>query len=87
LVDLGEYEAAITNLNQAAEFYAESAEVGFRLAGLHFKLSDNYKGRYHLNNAYKFDPEYDFIVLELFPGLEEHPEVREIIEKYRGGSI
>lgn len=87
LVQLGEYEAAIVNLTEAAEFYQDSAEIEFRLAGLYFKTSDSYKGRYHLKNAYKLDHEYDFIILELFPGLETQPIVQEIIEKYRGGSI
>jgi tetratricopeptide (TPR) repeat protein len=85
LVQLGEYEAAIINLNQAAEFYKESAEIDFRLAGLYFKTLDVCQGRYHLKNAYKLDPEYDFIISELFPGIEKRPNVREIIEIFKGG--
>jgi tetratricopeptide (TPR) repeat protein len=87
LVQLGEYQAAVVNLSQAAEFYQESAEIEFRLAGLYFKTSDSHQGRYHLKNAYKIDPEYDFIVLELFPELKKRPFIKEMIDKFRGGSI
>ena len=87
LIQLGEYDAAKANLSQAAEFYQESAEIEFRLAGLYFKTSDSNQGRYHLKNAYKADAEYDFILVELFPEIENHPVVKEIIEKYRGSSI
>ena len=48
LIHLGEYEASILNLIQAAEFYPETAEIEFRLAGLHYTLLETEKGQYHL---------------------------------------
>jgi len=81
LTTLGEYEAAIFNLLQALEFYPDNAEINFRLAGLHFNLNEIDKGRFHLNNAMRSQPEFSFILNELFPNLESHAVVRRIISK------
>ena len=86
LIQLGEYKSAIDSLNQAAEFYKESAEIEFRLAGIFFKLNDAHKAQYHLKNAYKIDAEYDFIIPELFPHMAHQSVVTEFIEKYKGSS-
>ena len=86
VIQLGEYKSAIDSLNQAAEFYKESAEIEFRLAGIFFKLNDAHKAQYHLKNAYKIDAEYDFIIPELFPHMAHQSMVTEFIEKYKGSS-
>lgn len=83
LIQLGEFRAAILSLNQAIEFYPESAEIEFRLGGLYYKITESTKGRYHLKNAYKLDSDYDFIITELFPGLISKPSLQDIITKYR----
>lgn len=81
LIQLGEYEASIYNLEQAAEFYPENAEIDFRMAGLFFTLSDLYKGEYHFKNAIKINADYQFILDELFPNLSNNPLIRDIISK------
>lgn len=67
LIKLGEYEAAINNLNQAAEFYPESAEIEFRLAGLYFNTAEITDGVFHLKNALDIEPDYIIILEEIFP--------------------
>ncbi|WP_298901573.1 tetratricopeptide repeat protein [uncultured Psychroserpens sp.] len=79
LIALGEYEASIMNLIQAAEFYPETAELEFRLAGLNFSLNQSNKGHYHLKNALLLNHEFYFILEELFPNVLHKPSVIEMI--------
>ncbi len=81
LIALGEYQACIVNLIQAAEFYPETAEIEFRLAGLHFTLHENAKGHYHLKNALLLNCEYEFIMEELFPKVLQKPSVKALISQ------
>ncbi|OUS00029.1 hypothetical protein A9Q86_11335 [Flavobacteriales bacterium 33_180_T64] len=81
LIALGEYEASVLNLIQAAEFHPETAEIEFRLAGLHFMLHENSKGHYHLKNAILLNSEYEFIIEELFPNVLHKPSVKQIISE------
>lgn len=83
LIALGEYEASVLNLIQAAEFYPETAEIEFRLAGLHFTLHESSKGQYHLKNALLLDSEYEFIIEELFPNVLKKPTVQDLISQSR----
>ncbi len=46
LIDLGEFEAAVQNLLQAVEFYPETAEIEYRLAGLYFMLHEAGKRKF-----------------------------------------
>ncbi len=79
LTALGEYNAAIFNLIQAAEFYPENPEIEYRLGGLYFKTHESDKGRFHLKNGLRIDFDYNFIISELFPRLMERPMIRTII--------
>ncbi|TVZ60256.1 tetratricopeptide repeat protein [Flavobacteriaceae bacterium MAR_2010_105] len=79
LIRLGEYEASILNLIQAAEFYPETAEIEFRLAGLHFTLLEKEKGQYHLKNGLLLNDEFEFILDELFPKLVNKPSIKKFI--------
>ncbi|NNC46040.1 MAG: hypothetical protein HKN99_09175, partial [Winogradskyella sp.] len=79
LIELGEYEASIFNLQQAAEFYPDCAEIEYRLGGLFVSMQESSKGRFHLKNAVKLDPQYEFIITELFPNIAEKPLVKNII--------
>tara|TARA_R110002072_G_scaffold1587_1_gene13257 strand:+ start:53771 stop:55171 length:1401 start_codon:yes stop_codon:yes gene_type:complete len=87
LIKLGEYEAAINNLHQAAEFYPESAEIEFRLAGVHFYLNEDTKGSYHLKNGLKFERDFIMIIEELFPSVYARGAVQEIINKHKNPSL
>jgi tetratricopeptide (TPR) repeat protein len=82
LINLGEFETAIQNLLQALEFYPETAEIEYRLAGLYFNLNEGDKGYFHLNNGLKIDSEYYIIIEELFPKIFSRKSVKEIINSY-----
>ncbi|MEZ4803702.1 MAG: tetratricopeptide repeat protein [Gelidibacter sp.] len=79
LVNLGEFEAAALNLIQAAEFYPETSEIEYRLAGIYYTLLETEKGFYHLKNGLLLNPEFDFIMDELFPLIANQKSVRDII--------
>ncbi|MGA9324765.1 MAG: tetratricopeptide repeat protein [Salegentibacter sp.] len=82
LIALGEYDTAVQNLLQAVEFYPETAEVEFRLAGLYFSLNDGDKAYYHLKNGLRIDAEYSIIIEELFPKIFKRKSVQEIINSF-----
>tara|TARA_B110000503_G_scaffold20733_1_gene31282 strand:- start:12819 stop:14219 length:1401 start_codon:yes stop_codon:yes gene_type:complete len=87
LIKLGEYEASVKNLFQAAEFYPECAEIEYRLAGVYYYLSEEIKGEYHLKNGLNFEPEFTLILEELFPDVYELKAVKEIIEERENPSL
>lgn len=80
LIKIGEFEAAIYNLEQAAEFYPENAEIEYRLAGLYFSLNEADKGTFHLKNGLKFNHEFSFILDELFPEVANKIFVKNILK-------
>lgn len=79
LIQLGENEASALNLIQAAEFYPETAEIEYRLAGIYFTLLESEKGSYHLKNGLILNCEFDFIIAELFPNIMENISVKKLI--------
>lgn len=79
LINLGEFEASALNLIQAAEFYPETAEIEYRLAGIYFTLLENEKAQYHLKNGWLLNQEFSFILEELFPMIATHQMVLNII--------
>jgi len=81
LIELGEYQAAIFNLLQTTEFYPESPEVEYRLAGLYFMVYQPEEGRFHLKNATCLNIDYSFIISELFPQLTDRPLIKAIISE------
>lgn len=81
LHELGEYEAAIYNFLQALEFYPENAEIEYRLSGLYFITSQTRKAVFHLKNAMKSNPEFVFILEELFPDCLQHEAVKKLMKK------
>ncbi len=82
LIGLGEFETAINSMLQAIEFYPDSAEVEYRLAGLYFVTNKAEKGYFHLKNALKIDSEYYIIIEELFPSIFSRKSVRQIINSF-----
>jgi len=79
LITLGEYDASVLNLIQTAEFYPETPEIEFRLAGLYFTLHESSKGHYHLKNALLLNKDFYYILEELFPKVLNRPSVKEMI--------
>ncbi len=86
LIKLGEFEAAVNNMYQAAEFYPDAVEIEFRLAGLHFLLGEERKGQFHLNNGLRSDSEYAIILEELFPKVFQNSIVQKLIRQYENAS-
>ena len=83
LIALGEYNAAINNLLQAAEFYPENAEIEFRLSGLYYKLFEEGKAEYHLTNGLNIDEDHSMILEELFPKIYTRKAVQQLISNHR----
>lgn len=83
LIELGEYDAGINNLLQAAEFYPENAEIEYRLAGLYYKLLEDGKAEFHLRNALELDDEFSMIIEELFPKVYRKQRVQQLINKHK----
>lgn len=86
LLKLGEFNAAINNLEQAKEFYPENAEIEYRLAGLHILLKQTSIGLFHLKNALALDEEYYIIIEELFPKIFKRKGVQELIKNHKKSS-
>ncbi|GAB5399719.1 MAG: tetratricopeptide repeat protein [Aureisphaera sp.] len=87
LIELGEYDAAINNLLQAAEFYPENAEIEYRLAGLYYKQLEDNKAEFHLRNALNLDDEFAMIIEELFPKVYRKKRVQELIKDHKKPSL
>jgi tetratricopeptide (TPR) repeat protein len=85
LIILGEYEAAVYNLDQASEFYPENTEIQYRLAGLHYTLGNAHQGEYHMVNGLKLNPDYHFIIDELFPKLSGKKILKQLQSKNKKG--
>ena len=87
LIELGEYDAGINNLLQAAEFYPENAEIEYRLAGLYYKLLEDNKAEFHLKNGLDLDDEFSLIIEELFPKVFRKQSVQQLINNHRKPSL
>lgn len=78
---LGEFDSAIIALLQATEFFPESFEIEYRLAGLYFMLTDDKKGVFHLSNGLRLSFKNRTILEELFPVVWSRRKVQNYIEK------
>ncbi|WP_295982094.1 tetratricopeptide repeat protein [uncultured Algibacter sp.] len=81
LIKLGELEAAISNFEQAIDFYPESAELEYRLAGSYFTLKEHDKATFYLKNGLKHNEDYAFIIEELFPKVTKELLVKNILKQ------
>lgn len=79
LLKLGENEAIVSHLKHAMDFYPEEPELEYRLAGAYFLNGEPIKGYYHLQNAYKTDPEFVIILEELYPECLQLSEVQSLL--------
>ncbi len=78
---LGEFDSAIIALLQATEFFPESFEIEYRLAGLYFMLTDDKKGVFHLSNGLRLSFKNKTILEELFPVVWSRKKVQNYIKK------
>lgn len=87
LLRLGEYQAGISILLQAFEFYPNEAELEYRIAGFYFTTTDGLKGTFHLKNALRNDLEKMTILEILFPNIFLRNSVKNIITKFKNTSF
>lgn len=80
---LGEFDGAILTLLQATEFYPESNEIEYRLAGLYFMIQDTAKAKFHLSNAMRLNFDNYTILEDLFPVVWNKKTVRNYIDKHK----
>ncbi len=80
---LGEFETAIDTLLQASEYFTDSYEVEYRLAGLYFMLHEDTKGKFHIANALRHNFENHVMLEELFPVIWTRKIVQNAINKHR----
>lgn len=78
---LNEFDSAIIALLQASEFFPESFEIEYRLAGLYFMLTDDKKGIFHLSNGLRLSHDNRFILEELFPVVWARKKVQNYMDK------
>lgn len=86
LINIGNFEGALTNFENAAEFHHGNAELEYRVAGIYYTLYDSDKGNYHLDNALKLDASKAEILKQKFPRVFSRKSIREKIAKYNGSS-
>jgi len=78
---LNEFDAAIIALLQATEFFPESFEIEYRLAGLYFMITDDKKGVFHLANGLRLSTKNTSVFEELFPVVWSRKKVQNFINK------
>ena len=78
---LNEFDSAIIALLQASEFFPESFEIEYRLAGLYFMLTDDKKGIFHLSNGLRLSHDNRFILEEFFPVVWARKKVQNYMDK------
>lgn len=79
---IGEKYATIACLEQALEYYTESAEILYRLAGVNFDMNFEDKGVIYLSSAFKIDPDFKMIIEEIFPQILSNKIVKQIFASY-----
>lgn len=80
---LGEFDAAEQTLIQAMDYFPDNSEIEYRLAGIHFVLGDDKKGKYHLSNALRINFNHHGLLKDLFPVAWDRKVVQNMIDKYR----
>jgi tetratricopeptide (TPR) repeat protein len=78
---LGEFDAAVITLLQATEFYPESDEIEYRLAGFYFILNEKSKFKFHLSNALRLNYDNRTLIENLFPSVWNEPELKKYFSK------
>ena len=79
---LKEYNSAVLTLLQALEFYPESHEIEYRLAGIYYTLKENIKANYHLFNALKIEKEGLIAFESMFPKVAKSRNYKQFITKF-----
>ena len=81
---LGEHEEAVRVLLDARVIYGEVPEISFRLAGLYFLVQKDREAVHFLSLGLEADHEYFKVVNEIFPTMVQRPQVKILLEKWKG---
>ncbi|RZJ58969.1 MAG: tetratricopeptide repeat protein, partial [Flavobacterium sp.] len=80
---LGENDAAINTLLQAAEYYTEEYQIEYRLAGLYFMTGETDKAIFHLSDGMRQNFKNHSILKEQFPIVWDEPALQEAITRFK----
>ncbi len=83
LIKIDAQNQALVNLKQAAIFHIDEPELLFRIAGLLICQLEMKEGIKYLKRAYKINPDYDFILEDLFPSILLKPSVLAVIDEMK----
>lgn len=83
LINSNQLKPALQALITGIEYFPESHEIEYRLAGIYFKLNETEKGSFHLHNGLRTKFKKHNILLQLFVHVYELEEVQKIINAYR----
>ena len=78
----GEFDIAKNTLLMATEFFPESFEIEYRLAGLNYMDGKLVKGKFHLNNGLRLSYKNHTLIENLFPVVWARKVVQTEIDKY-----
>ena len=78
----GEFEMAKNTLLMATEFFPESFEIEYRLAGLNYMDGKLVKGKFHLCNGLRLSYKNHDLIKNLFPVVWDRKVVQTEIEKH-----
>lgn len=84
---LGDYDHAINTLLQGAEFFPESSEINYMLAGLHLIQAQDHKGLFYLKNAYRSNPRKYRLFIKDFPSLSNSKLISEALPSSEKGQV
>ncbi len=79
----GEFDLAKNTLLLATEFFPESFQIEYRLAGLNYMTGKLLKGKFHLCNGLRLSYKNHTIIKELFPVVWERKIVQTEILKHK----
>lgn len=83
LMLLGENNAAVNTLLQAAEYYTDDYQVEYRLAGLYFMMHESDKGIFHLSNGLRLNFKNHTLLQEDFPLVWDNEMIQDAIAKHK----
>lgn len=84
---LGEFDNAITTLQQAAEYFPDEFEVEYRLAGLYFMLHQDEQGTEHLTKGMHINKNNVKMIEDLFPVVWSRKVVQNTIKKHKTSGL
>ena len=83
LLKMNASDQALVNLKQAAIFHIDEPELLFRIAGILIEQLQTEEGLNYLKRAYDQNPDYDFILEDLFPSILLKPSIVRFIDQIR----